>query len=169
MPERTAAAAFRRFLGTTNRSASCVTRAVAGHDCVRPDDLRTHRLLFGSEDGVEVSARGERLRLRCKLYFRIDRVDEGWDVFRTGYDFSITDPGQREIAAYHWHPGGAAPEFPHLHLLAGAGTLRPDVRAAHFPTGEVSLSDFLLLDIRDFGVRPLRPDYEELLGASQEA
>ena len=97
-------------------------------------------------------------------------VVSGSDGFRThvdAYHYSLADESEREIVAYHWHPGGAAPEFPHLHVLAGAGTLRADGRAAHFPTGEVPLAGFLLLAIRDFGVRPLRTDYEELLGASQ--
>ncbi|MGI8553416.1 MAG: hypothetical protein ACR2PL_21930 [Dehalococcoidia bacterium] len=51
----------------------------------------------------------------------------------------------------------------HIHLGAGAGSLRPELTAAHLPTGWVALQDVLRLAIEAFGVRPLRPDWDAVL------
>ena len=158
------------YRSAVQRALATVSSAVAVDTCRQPREFTTYRMTIGGAEAVRVrtSASGH-IRLAFDEFFVLDSVVGRHNARITGYRYSLLTDDQREIVAYHWHPGGAAPEFPHLHVLAGAGTLRPDVRAAHFPTGEVALADFFLLVIRDFRVRPLRPDYEELLGASREA
>jgi hypothetical protein len=60
---------------------------------------------------------------------------------------------------------------PHLHLGAGAaeGRLRPDLAGAHLPTGHIALQDVLRLAIAELGVRPTRPDWDDVLRTTREA
>jgi hypothetical protein len=77
----------------------------------------------------------------------------------------LREPEGPEIVAYHWHPGRRSPiDFPHLHLGAGSGVDREELHKAHLPTGRVELEDVLLMAIQEFGVRPRREDWEEILG-----
>ena len=70
--------------------------------------------------------------------------------------------------AFHWHPEGLGHIItPHIHLGAGAGQLRPELTTAHLPTGMVAIEAVLKLAIEAFGVRPLRPDWPEILSAPQ--
>jgi hypothetical protein len=48
--------------------------------------------------------------------------------------------------------------------VPGSGVGREELQKAHIPTGRVELEDVLLLAIREFGVRPRRDDWEEILG-----
>ena len=79
------------------------------------------------------------------------------------------EPG-REIFAYHWHPNErTAITFPHFHFYRGAGAMRDDVRKAHFPTGRIAFEDVLRLVVTQFGVIPLRNDWETILDRTQTA
>jgi hypothetical protein len=79
----------------------------------------------------------------------------------------LDDPW-REVFAYHWHPQGRSPViFPHFHLYQGVGTMRGEVRKAHFPTGRIALEEVLRLVIQEFGVIPLRDDWEAILHRTQ--
>ena len=70
-----------------------------------------------------------------------------------------------------WHPSSAHPEFhqhPHLHI--GAELVRPglqiapkDVHKVHVPTGYVTLPMFVRMLIEEFGVEPLRDDWDARL------
>ncbi|HEY7034197.1 MAG TPA: hypothetical protein VH482_22855 [Thermomicrobiales bacterium] len=58
--------------------------------------------------------------------------------------------------------------FPHLHIgramTAGQSAIRPrDIHKAHIPTGYVSLPAVVRLAIAEFGVTPLRANWEEIL------
>lgn len=91
------------------------------------------------------------------------------------YDFS-TDSGQ-EIIAFHWTPDAVdanAVTFPHLHIgraiSAGRSEIRPrDIHKAHIPTGYVSLPGIVRLAITEFGVTPLRANWEEILLRAEAA
>lgn len=77
-----------------------------------------------------------------------------------------------EIIAYHWHPnqtdpGGRVVAFPHLHLRYGAQVGRKQLQKAHLPTGRVAVEDLLRIAITEFGVSPLRNDWEDILGNTQ--
>lgn len=68
----------------------------------------------------------------------------------------------QEILAYHWHPDAV---IKHAHLHPGPAMMRglDWVRTLHLPTGEVAIGDFIAMLITDFGVRPLRSDWERVL------
>jgi hypothetical protein len=79
------------------------------------------------------------------------------------YAYRVADEADVEILAFHWHPWEPGYEDPHVHLSYGAGALRDELQRAHLPTGQVSLQEFLLFAIRDFGVEPRRKDYARIL------
>lgn len=81
--------------------------------------------------------------------------------------YSLNDAAGREILAYHWHPEGRSRiTKPHLQLGKGADVRRTELADAHLPTGNVTLDENLLLAITEFGVRPIRADWHEILTAA---
>ena len=87
----------------------------------------------------------------------------GWKAQLAGYSYRLNS-GQQELLLYHWHPQGPSHLVdPHLHpgppLLAALGTKR----AVHLPTGEIRLSDFVTMLIREFGVRARRRDWRSVM------
>jgi hypothetical protein len=95
-----------------------------------------------------------------------------WKVRTVAYHYTVEESGDqgREMFAYHWHPQGrTAITFPHFHLYQGAGAIHDEVRKAHFPTGRIAFEDVLRLVIKQFGVDPLRDDWEAILARTQAA
>lgn len=73
-----------------------------------------------------------------------------------------------EVIAFHWHPNShGGQQGPHLHVGSSQLTKGAVVsRRTHVPTGRVALESVLDLLISDFGVVPLRSDWEKTLAAS---
>ncbi len=170
MAARTPVQAVQAFLDGLDHVRSCVTKAVfdigGGY---HPAD-RPHDLTLGQDGPVRLGGES-RLALSVKMQYRIVEGSAGprrWAVNVVAYQHAILDRDGREIVAYHWHPGGRV-TFPHLHLGAGAaeGPLRPDLAGTHLPTGHVTLQDVLRMAVVELGVRPLRPDWDEVLHRSQ--
>ena len=87
-----------------------------------------------------------------------------WQARTTSYYYKLDGTDGREILAYHWHPGSRSPvTLPHLHLGAGAGTLRRELEKAHILTGHVTPVALLALVITHFDARPLRADWPAVL------
>ena len=87
-----------------------------------------------------------------------------WQARTTAYYYTLDDADGREVLAYHWHPVGRSPEKePHLHLGAGAGTIRQELAEAHLATGPVMPVAMVTLILKHFGVRPRRADWAEIL------
>jgi hypothetical protein len=149
-----------------------VTPATFVHDCRDPQSGREYRLTLPSGDPVDVAARNGRLLIDIQQRFTLREVDDPdtgpWKTSTAKYRYTIYRPDQREVLAFHWHPGREAYDRPHLHVGHGAGALIPALRAAHIPTGRVSVEDFILLAIREFGVRARRGDHVRVLEASRE-
>ena len=83
----------------------------------------------------------------------------------TEYRLELREAEGPEVLAYHWHPNTPGFREPHLHVSSGAGRLAPELQRAHLPTGSITLSQFVLMLIVDFGVAPLRPDWAAVLGS----
>src|ERR1035441_102287 len=78
-----------------------------------------HTVFVG--DGLPVALGGPGLlKLRLVHHYRIAEVPDErgpWKVSTAGYFYALDDSRDREIIAYHWHPGGRSPiRFPHLHV-----------------------------------------------------
>jgi hypothetical protein len=65
-----------------------------------------------------------------------------------------------------WHPGGTPGvggrirRFRYEHI---------ELTKAHLPTNRISLEEFLRLGIESLGIPPRRDDWQETLGATQDA
>lgn len=110
------------------------------------------------------------MRLRLDERLRLVQSSTGgreWSVARVGYRYQLHTDDVTEILAFHLHSPSPGVAGPHLHISAGAGSLRPEFHRAHIPTGAVRLQEFLLFAIRDFAVRPIRADYADVLAVEQ--
>ena len=85
------------------------------------------------------------------------------------YAYALEDAETtQELFAYHWHPETRnSVSFPHLHISAASGQLRPEYARAHFDTGRVTLEEVIHLSVRDFGVEPTRDDWVTVLEKSR--
>lgn len=163
MTGRTPAEAVNNYQSRIQRLLSCVSNAVVGVAGGYFPSPLPHSLISdtGRLGGTS------RLTLRLEQYYRIGeslppRIQ--WQVDVVGYDYAIYDSDEREILLYHWHPQGHSPvATPHLHLGPGAQVSRPDVRDAHLPTGQITLSSLIRLLIEEMEVQPRRQDWDAIL------
>lgn len=135
-----------------------------------------HVLTLG-RTGDPVPLRGEMaLAFRFAIYYRIVETDDAargpWKVSIAGYSYAVDDAKtRREILAYHWHPE-ARGEFPHPHLHLTASLALPEGASRyprHLPTARIAAEDIVRCLIAEFGVLPLKPDWEDVLERSQRA
>lgn len=162
---RNPAEAVQAFLDDLQLAVSCVTRDVLIH--ARPDDvLAQMRTTFLPRRPVPLSGRPP-LGLEVSQFYCVEEdalAPETWTVRTAGYRFHLRLREGPELLAYHWHPDDPNPvKIPHLHLSAGAQVQFDALARAHIPTGPVQLHDVLRLAIEDLGVRPLRPDWANVL------
>jgi hypothetical protein len=164
--------ARQNFLQPLQQAMSCVTQGVllTGKSPRDP----TLEVLTLSNAPVTMGRDG-RFAISVDQQYRIVE-DEGhrgpWKVKTIGYAYTLVDAANpaRVILAYHWHPHGRNDiTYPHLHIYQCAEIRRPDGREAHFPTGRIALEEVLRLMINEFGVTPLRPDWEAVLDRTQAA
>jgi hypothetical protein len=167
---RTPAEAIRGFLGPLASAISCVTKSIFVERRHFGPTYRPREFAL-SESPVRLG--GVRLGLSVRIGYRLIETPgerRPWSVDLVAYEYRLEDDNSREILSYHWHPEGRV-TVPHLHLGAGAadGRLRPDLAGAHLPTGPIALQDVLRLAIAELGVRPTRPDWDDILRRSREA
>ena len=69
-----------------------------------------------------------------------------------------------EVVSFHYHPD-QTPEvdFCHMHFRR-----TPEFKRVHFPTGRVAIEEVVAMVIRDFGVKPRRADYQQVLRSGLE-
>jgi hypothetical protein len=136
-------------------------------DTVDSDFNLTTQLLSGSDR--------DRLTVTVRHFYALVSASAGdrrsrWQIRATAYFYTLDDVDGREVLAYHWHPTGrSSVTRPHLHLSAGAGTLRDELQWAHLGTGFVTPVALLALLLESFAVRPRRPDWATVLEAADAA
>ena len=166
MTSRIPREAVQAFLKSFQLALSCVTRAVADVRGGYYSRERPHLLTVGDLDPLPLAGAG-RLSLSIWHYYRVTEESQrpGHRAVRTaGYRYALYGADGRAIVIYPWHPEGRSHmTTPHLHLGAGAEVGRRDLADAHLPTGHIVLQDVLRLAIAEFGVRPLRRDWSEIL------
>jgi hypothetical protein len=145
------------------RAVSCVTADVltGRSDAVASNLTLISRLARRSGDGP--------LTLTLQHYFALvadttPNQRNRWQAKVVTYYYTLDDTDGREILAYHWHPSGRSQATtPHLHLGAGAGTLRPELTKAYLQTGLVTPVALLSLVVEQYGVQPRRADWPGVL------
>jgi hypothetical protein len=158
----TPAAAARAVRAALQQSVSCVASSVVTGDQLRPvNELQvTSRVALSTGGHVTLT-----IEHRFGLVLEPSSPRRAlWQAQTLGYLYTLDDAHGREVLAYHWHPSGRSPmTAPHLHLGAGAGTLRRELEKAHVLTGHVTPVALLTLMIENFGVRPRRADWPAVL------
>lgn len=93
------------------------------------------------------------------------------------YEFRILDHQERELLVYHWQPTSEfrGKDHPHVHVSAAlqarinAVTTRAyDLDKRHLVTGQVSPAMVVRMLIEEFGIAPLRPDWEPVLNQADQ-
>ena len=130
-----------------------------------------HAMVLARGDPVRVS--GTELAVRITQHYRIVEASGPrgpWKVSTAAYWYSLEQLDEwSEIIAFHWHPAGrTAITTPHLHLGPAAHVGRGELARAHIPTSRVAIEDFVWLLIQEFGARPQRDDWADVLDAAQE-
>jgi hypothetical protein len=118
------------------------------------------------------------LRVRSEYLVSEDQFPQSrYRAVFVSYNYQILDLSGREILGFHWHPTGVSSvTYPHLHLTS---RIRPietgdpsnpqrkpsqiPLAEMHIPTGPVLFENVVRLLIEEFGVIPLRPDWDEIL------
>jgi hypothetical protein len=114
------------------------------------------------------------ISISIALEFRILKRRETLDPFtvaRTKYFYVLATPTGQEVLAFHWAPdaiGQGEVTFPHVHVGRAVVTDATQVlprtfHKVHIPTGFVTIGSVIRLAIVEFGVRPLRPDWQAVL------
>lgn len=162
------------FVRPLQRALSCVTTAVI--DRQGGYDLGViYALTVNAGEPVRLArvARPSDIAIRIGQQYRIVHAegDRGpLKVQTVAYMYTLEDADGREVFGYHWHPESRSPSsFPHIHFGAGAMVGRAEVQRAHFPTGRVSVEEFLRLLIEAFDVRTRRRDWRAVLQQTQAA
>lgn len=149
MAGRTPHDAFQNFIQPLQRSLSCVTGTVlfVREGGYHPRD-EPYALTIGAPVRIG-GPHGTHFGLSVDQQYRLVEYEGPrgpWKVSTIAYEYALlTDVDGDEIVAYHWHPRGRSPiTTPHLHVAAGAGVARRDVRDAHLPTGRIALEGALI-------------------------
>lgn len=160
MSARSARDASKLYVDRLRRAVSCVTRSVLlttpGHD---------RSVQIATLSPAPAPLRGpEPFRLVLSQEFRVnvDGTAGVPPIVTQSYRYTLLTTGETEVFAYHWHPVGHSPvTTPHLHVTARRNAT--DLSKTHFPTGIVSLAEVIRCLIAEFGVAPLRPDWQAVL------
>jgi hypothetical protein len=100
-----------------------------------------------------------------------DTSPRQFDARIDSYIYRLLDREHNGIVAYHWHPAGiSSVRHPHLHL---SNQIRPielgrnqtplPLADMHLATGIVPLAHVVRMLIEEFGVEPLRDDWDAVL------
>jgi hypothetical protein len=154
------------------QAISCVTDAIVLVSGGYYPSPSPHALTLSENPAL--LGRDRCIALNLIQQYRVVQTDEkdrgAWKVQTVGYVYTLLEPTppHDEIVAYHWHPASrSAVRYPHLHISAGSGVQRLDIRQAHFPTGRITIGQILRLVVTEFNVRPLRDDWELVLHQKQ--
>lgn len=124
---------------------------------------------MGFPGGKRVPLRGQhRLSFELLHTYRTMRGASGWEAHTDAYSYQFYAPGDREIVAFHWHPGRGGHHAPHAHFRQLNDPI--PMGKCHVPTGRISLPSVVRFLIEELAVEPLRPDWSAVLtDAEQDA
>lgn len=157
---RTLAEAIEHYRGRTVRLLSCVTSEHVVVSAYHASDA-PQRLELA--DPAKLRS-GHPLRLSVAEHYEVREDADGWRVEIVGYLYAI-EYEDRELVAYHWHPRGESPiTWPHMHVGADIRVGDRSLGKIHLPTGAVGLERVVAMAIAELGAKPLRDDWERLIG-----
>lgn len=85
------------------------------------------------------------------------------------YSYGLRQSDGSGIVRYDWHPETTpAQTYPHLHVEAVRGFDQLAIsERTHLRTGRVAIEDILRMAVEEFGVTPVRDDWEAVLRETQ--
>ncbi len=167
MPGKNPREAVGDFLEPIGDSLACVARAKirlsrGGY----AERGKTHGLTVNNNEPVSLK-RHPALMLQVMMQYEIipnlNAGQEPWRVTTRAYNYELQTASGQAVVSYHWHPTSRILQ-PHMHL--GATVLAEDAvisHKAHNPTGRISLESIIRACIAEYGVEPLRDDWDEVL------
>ena len=172
MAGETEAEAVQTFLDPLQQSISCVSSTVLNVRGGYFASNKPHVLTIGSGAPVRLSSEMG-VALGGTILYRVVEApgDHGpWKVSTAGYLYALEDLHRREYIGYHWHPESRSDETtPHLHVGPAICQEKHLLDKQHVPTGRISLEEVLRFAITALDVKPLRPDWADILGHNQRA
>lgn len=167
MPGKNPREAVDDFLESLRDSLACVARAkILLSSGGRAERGKAHGLTLNDNQPVPLKCRPA-LMLQVMMHYEIvpnqQAGQEPWRVSTRGYNYELQTATGQAVWSYHWHPTSRIVS-PHMHL--GATELAEDAvisHKAHHPTGRVSIESIVRTCIAEYGVQPLRDDWESVL------
>ncbi len=163
MAGKTPYLAVKNFFSPLQLAVSRVSRAVIQHGGSEYEvNAGPYALVVGGKCKLK---RDPPLTLDIRMQYKIVEAsgERGpYKVTITAYMYIVDDHRGHEVFSYHWQPDAPEIKFPHIHVE------HPNFKKAHFPTGRISLEEVLRLLITDFGVEPLRSDWNRVLTKTQQ-
>ena len=137
--------------------ASCVTRSVIHVHGPRSNTIQIAS--FADGPATRLRTDSGTISLTASHWFRLDAVaPRTWQAAPIGYQCTIRDQSEQEVASYQWHPvSRSRVHWPHLHAPILVGD-QPRSKL-HFPTAYGPFASFVRFLIDDLGVRALRRDW----------
>lgn len=155
------------YVQRVRKAVSCVhPTAHLATDCHNPGDGKRHNLILAGNEPIRVTtAQGSPSYLvyvHRSFEVLADGAEGTWHVGTRGYTYAVMEDteSQRELVAFHWHPGEQAFNEPHLHIPDHPNTR---LEHAHIPTGWVQVEAFVSMLIREFRVKAQRTGYRAIL------
>jgi hypothetical protein len=138
----------------------CVTSA----SCVFPRPIPDTEaiLALGGRSNPAILDSDPPIGLWISFSYKIVRVNDyrgPWKIKTLAYQYTLLDQHEKEIISYQWHP--ALYSFPHIHIPGR-------YKGIHFETGRIYLEQVLRTAIIEFGVRPLKTDWSNILAQRQQ-
>ncbi len=168
MAGRTPREALAAFIDPLQRALSCVTRANLVY---RPPWPRQVQALGASEEPIRLTTttggRGPSLYVEQQYQLVEAPGEHGpWKVSTRAYRYRIDAAVRDELVLWHWHPTDREGRLhreprPHLHAQVG------ELRGLHLLTGRVGLESVIRVLLTEFGVRPRRDDWQDVLDATE--
>lgn len=169
MAGKTPKEAVDNFLRPIQLVLSCFTKSVIYHAGSYQLDGGPYAATV-TKDG-RFSLPGGSLWLSVSMQYKIVEADGErgpYKVKTTAYRYAIEDKNCQEVLSYDWHPGGINISFPHVHVHAQSSVLSiTDFKKKHLPTGRVAIEQVLYLTVKEFGVRPIKKNWEKILSDAQ--
>lgn len=172
--------AGKRFIGPIKTAVACILRQPLS--VYVPDGYEVDKSIALSTpdfDPLPVKTDHGTLWVAIAIsgqFIKDERQDRGpFRVTTTQYSFHLSDDEEQanEIIAYHWTPnaGKGQRTFPHLHI--GRSTLNAKYRSdpynlhhMHLHTDRVSVEQFIMTLIEEFGVKPTNDKWHSVLHSS---
>jgi hypothetical protein len=122
-------------------------------------------------DPAPLRGRSDRL-LDFKQQYKIikDAKNGPYRVTTRYYGYILENENAEEIIGYHWHPEGQSNiRFPHFHIGPAVEIGMEELKhKTHLPTGRVAFEDVVELLITNFGIKPDRSNWQEVVNATKE-